>query len=193
MKLLVLERAFSRNRSKTLTFPSKSRRIFLFIGKTEALCGVEYVPDLLLLLLFVFSPKLDYSCIVLKEQFKSNERMVGGMSDTMWYLRDETSQDKNILENEMQNVWEDRCSALFRVISFPPIFTLSFSICLMLVFNFWFALLLRQKNFLYKSERDCCEELLIETETNRMFQDWFRIPSEKLLLQLLLVCACCEV
>ena len=35
--------------------------------------------------------------------------MVGGMSDTMWYLRDETSQDKNILENEMlrrsQIVW----------------------------------------------------------------------------------------
>ena len=82
---------------------------------------------------------------------------------------------------------------VFRVISFPPIFTLSFSICLMLVFNFWFALLLRQKNFLYKSERDCCEELLIETETNRMFKDWFRIPSEKLLLQLLLVWACCEV
>ena len=58
LKLLVLERAFSRNRSKTLTFPSKSRRIFLFIGKTEALCGVEYVPDLLLLLLFCILPEI---------------------------------------------------------------------------------------------------------------------------------------
>ena len=81
-------------------------------------------------------------------------------------------------------MWEDLCSALFRVISFSPIlryiFSLPFAWC-------WFLILVcssaQTKELPFKFKRGCCEELLMEYETNRMFQDRFKIcfPSKKYL------------